>query len=245
MVAPQVEHDAGDAEVHELGGAVPGVADVARLDVAVQDVRGVEVLEGLGHGDAELDGLVGLEPPLLDALGERAPLEQLHHQHRRPLPGLHAVDRGEVGVGDRRRRARLAPQPHGVLGRDPAQGLDRHRPAQREVDAAIDDAHAAGADPPLEAELAGQHVGEVRRLQPPAARGCRRRCRRGTGGRSWGTPWRARRWRRRSLAGAGGRLPLPPPPASSVARSRASGSAPAPAPRRRCWRWRAGAAGPP
>ena len=72
-------------------------------------------------------------------------------------------------MGDRRRRARLPPQPHGILGRDLAQGLDRHAAAEGEVGAAVDHPHAADADPPLEAELSRQDVGHERRFEPPAA----------------------------------------------------------------------------
>ena len=111
----------------------------------------------------------GVEPLADEALGEGAPLQQLHDQQRRPLPGLHAEDRGEVGVGDRRGGPRLAAQPQDVLAGDLAQGLDRRVAAEREVEPAVDHAHAAGADPPLEAELPRQDVGHDRRLELLAA----------------------------------------------------------------------------
>src|SRR5205807_9770291 len=80
--------DAGQAEVGQhgrqvvplRGGSVrlDGQQDVARLDVAVDDVAGVGVVDGLGDQLDEAGGQPRWLRPLLDEALQRAALDEVH-----------------------------------------------------------------------------------------------------------------------------------------------------------------------
>ena len=158
--------------------------------------------------------------PGAQAIGQRAAGQELLDQKRRALPRLDAVDGRQVRMRDRGHRPRLVAQPRGVLGADPRQRLDRHVAAEIQVGGAIDHAHAAGADPPLEAEDAAQHV-RRRRLGHRAAAGA------------------ARRVGRDSAASTQAFLRRPARTATAASIAAAGCRAPGlPRPRPRCSRWR-------
>ena len=77
--------------------------------------------------------------PSFDAIRERRPLHQFHHQ----VVGTDVVERADIGMIQRRDGARLALEPLGELL---ARNLDRDRPAQPRVVRLVDLAHAAGAN---------------------------------------------------------------------------------------------------
>ena len=102
------------------------------------------------------------------AFRERLPLEQLHHDERLTAGvGILAdlVDGADIGVIQRRGRARLAAQPLDcgrMITRLRRQHLDRHLPSERDVLGTEDEPHAAAAeliDDPVVREGAADHQG--------------------------------------------------------------------------------------
>ena len=156
-----------EPEVQELELAAAGEGDVARLDVAVDDAGLVQAGHDLGDFQHHLDRDVERQR---DALGERAPVDELHDDHRRAAVDLEAEDRREVPVRDRGEGLRFAPQAGDVVRRaDGRQRLDRHAAAEREIERLVDDAGSALADPPLELEATGDRFRDEARRQRGAA----------------------------------------------------------------------------
>ena len=91
----------------------------------------------------------GLEPALQrDQLAQVGALDEAHRHVQRPVLLARVVDRDHVGVVERRGDLRLALEALaelGVLGQLGGDQLERDRAVQREVDGAVDDAHAAAA----------------------------------------------------------------------------------------------------
>ena len=87
--------------------------DVARLDVAVDQARGVRGGQAIGHLGGDLGRLAGREPALVaDPLGECRAVEELHHEVGRAVGRVgDGVDPDDVVVDDLRRRPRLADEP--------------------------------------------------------------------------------------------------------------------------------------
>ncbi len=137
-------------EVADLGRAEVGrEQDVRRLEVAVDDPRLVGVL----HGERERrDGprhVVRRHRTGREAVGKRAPLDELHRQIRHAVDPPDVVDRHDVRMPEPRRRLRLAAEPRGALAADQRRGADllqRDQPAQGELPRPVDDAHPALAD---------------------------------------------------------------------------------------------------
>ena len=138
-----VGHRAGDAEVHDLDGAVVGDHDVRGLDVAVDDAVAVAVGEGVEDplGDAE-----GLGRRQRAALGEdlaQGPAVDVLHDDEGHLDlGAPALDEGVLavvvdgddgGVVEPGGRLGLAPEPGDerlVAGEVAAEHLDGDLPPQ-------------------------------------------------------------------------------------------------------------------
>jgi len=115
----------------------------------VDDAFAVRDVEGVGHLDAEIQQGRKLDRPPADPLAQRLPLEQLHHDEM--LPGVLAdvVDHADVGVGERRGRARLALEALDgarVLRHLERQELERHGTAEAGVLGLVDDAHPSAAE---------------------------------------------------------------------------------------------------
>jgi hypothetical protein len=169
-----------DAEVQEDGLARASQEDVGRLDVAVQDPRGVQRVEPareLGdpaHGAAQVtrvgghvEAEDGPHPPrvvvgratahsarLLEEVGERDPLDELHDEERLTLGQRAAVvHRDDGSVARRGHRRGLALEARSVLVRvaeaEP-QDLDRDRPPELTVQGAVHHPHRAGPEALLE-----------------------------------------------------------------------------------------------
>ena len=156
----------GETEVEHLRVAARGDEDVRGLDVAMDDALRVCRIERVGDFDAELDDPIELERVSLDEMFERPPFEQLHHEELLPLVLADVVDRADVRVIQRRRRARLALK--ALRGRRVArqlgrQELDGDLPAEANILGAVDDAHAAAAklleDPVMRDGLAKHGMG--------------------------------------------------------------------------------------
>jgi hypothetical protein len=156
---------AGDAQVGELGHVVRGHQDVARLDVAVDDATGVHVRERRGELRADPpDPVPGQRSPVVDELLEAPGGQVLGDQ---PL-GIAVGDRVEHGDHVRVQQPgtdpRLTANLPGVLAQRP---LERHLPAELEIDRPPHDAHATPAELLLQPVAVGHdsplaHHGSVR-----------------------------------------------------------------------------------
>jgi len=137
------------AEVAELRGTVGLDQDVAGLDVAMDDARGVGELERRGQLQDHRRGLLG---------GERA-VARHHHLRGYALDVLHrdvavgTVTRDAVDLDDRRvvelrDAARLGEEPGLgiVFGWRPGQHLDRRRAQQRLVGREVHDTHISSPE---------------------------------------------------------------------------------------------------
>ncbi|CAM5728440.1 hypothetical protein STENM223S_00951 [Streptomyces tendae] len=143
-----------DAEVGEQHPAVPAEQHVAGLDVAVQDAGGVRGAQGAQHPQADAGGLARLDALLLlDRVGQRAALDQLHDDPR-PAVVLQHVVHGDDGRvvdprGGPRLRARACQQGGLFAVGDVERGgqfLDGDGPVQHLVVCAPHPAHATAPD---------------------------------------------------------------------------------------------------
>ena len=74
----------GQAEIGDLGDALDAEEDVGRLEIAVNDPNPVSGLDGLGERRDELGGRSACLGRAVQAIFERAPLEQLQ-RHEGPV----------------------------------------------------------------------------------------------------------------------------------------------------------------
>ena len=137
------------AEVEDLGLAGAGHEDVGGLDVAVDDPLGVGRVEPVDDLDGQVQQPLHPHRAALDEVLERLALEQLHDDERLALVLPDLVNRADVGVVERGRRAGLAKEAvergavAGGLGRQELQG---DGPAEDAVVGPVDDAHAAATE---------------------------------------------------------------------------------------------------
>ena len=106
-------------------------------------------LEGVGDLRPELHHLVERQRALLQAIGERLALEQLHHQEVRVALVPDVEQRADVGMVERGDRLRLALEALAalvVLREADGKDLDGDAAVEAGVLPAPDLAHAAGAD---------------------------------------------------------------------------------------------------
>ena len=141
---PRHARDARDAEVEHLDprDVAAGEEEVARLDVAVNDV--VRVRLGERRGDARPERYAGLDPqaPAPEEIAEVLTLDPLHDQvglfeRRRPVGDV----ADDVRVMELREHLRLALQARLVLALRVAQHLDGDMGARRVVTGLEHDAH--------------------------------------------------------------------------------------------------------
>ena len=97
-----------ETEIEHLDGAVIADLDVGRLEIAMHDAGLVRRFERLGNLPRDGEGFVKGNRALRDAIRERRPLHQLHHERRNAAGLLEAVDRGDVGMVERGQRLRFA-----------------------------------------------------------------------------------------------------------------------------------------
>ncbi len=154
------------AELHE-----PEVEDLGEVRVVVplhqQDVRGLQIPvddplavglpEALAHLLGYVDRPLGRHLPLVPQHGaDVVALQVLHDDEQDAVVGLAEVEDGDrVGVGEPRRRGRLAQEPTLEVGIvvDAVGGLedlDGHAPTQGALHRGVDLAHSAAPEHPLD-----------------------------------------------------------------------------------------------
>ena len=142
-------HRLREAEVEHLHRAVGAHLDVRGLQIAMDDPLLVRGFERLGDLLRDRQRLVERDRAARDALRQILALDEFHHERVHAAGLLEPVDRGDVGMIQRRERLRLALEPRqafGVRGERVRQDLDRDLAAQRRVRRPIDLPHAAFAD---------------------------------------------------------------------------------------------------
>ena len=123
----------GQAKVEHLRVSRTGNEDVGGLDVAMDDPFCVRLRQRLADLHSQLDHPVHRHRLAADRVLERLPLEQLHSDERRAVVLADLVDGADVGVVERRRRARLAQEAlerRRVLRHLVRQELERHLAAE-------------------------------------------------------------------------------------------------------------------
>jgi hypothetical protein len=141
----------GQTEVENLDRAVGADLDVGGLQIPVDDPVLVRGLERLGDLPRRRQRLVHRQGTLAETVGERGPFDQLHDERGYGVSGisgtvLQPVDRGDVGMVERRQHFGFALEPRQPLGvrRDGrGQHLDGDLALQPRVGRAIHLAHAA------------------------------------------------------------------------------------------------------
>ena len=137
----------GDAEVHDLDGAVVQDADVGGLDVAVHDVGVVRVGEAVGDRHQDLD-LAGDRDRIaaLDLLVEVLSGQELLDDVGDAVLDAEVVDRGDVAVVEVPGELGLAEETVLDLLVVDLTGLDRDGPLDEGIAPAVDGTEAAHAD---------------------------------------------------------------------------------------------------
>jgi hypothetical protein len=144
-----VDRRLGESKVENLR-TVAGEKDVCRLDIAVDDARGVCRVERAGQCSGDLDELAvvqwsACQPPL-----QRFAVQQFHHQERNALSSYaDVVDRADIRMLERGNRASLALEPRAPLwiGRHVGrQHFDGDRAIEPRVAGRVDLAHPARAE---------------------------------------------------------------------------------------------------
>ena len=138
-------------EVEDLHVTPFGHEDVSRLDIAVDDPFAVRRVQGVGGFDADVQELVNLDRPRVEELAQRPPLHQLHDDEGVSLELVDVVDRTDVRVVQRRRRAGFRAKPlhrlrimRKILGNE----FERNGSSEPDVFGAVNHAHAARSELP-------------------------------------------------------------------------------------------------
>ena len=149
--------DAGDAEVKNPHDALSVHHDVRRFDVPVDDPGMMGEVEA-GADLFEVRDLVGQShiPPLLDDVGERFAVDELHGHVRLVVLLAAGVNRDDVRVTQGGGRPRFTKEPvqNFLVVHLLPNHLDRHLPVQFRIAAEVDGAHPPGANLPEDLEVA-------------------------------------------------------------------------------------------
>jgi hypothetical protein len=97
----------GEAKVEDLDEPVLRDHEVLGFQIPVNNPRGVGLGESVGHLCADLEELAGGHRLLDDEVPQRPPLDDLHRDVDHSVRGADVVDSYDVGVVQRRGRARL------------------------------------------------------------------------------------------------------------------------------------------
>jgi hypothetical protein len=161
----------GDAEVEHLDEvaivAAPHQHHVVRLEVTMDDANRMRRRQRAPDAIDDVQRAPRPERPRLHHLGQRAPVEKLHHEVRRAARKLAEVEHiDDVLVVNLRRGARLVEEARHRLrvGRHLAQEhLDRDLATYSWVLGQIDGPHAAFADLPHDDVVSDRATDHVRR----------------------------------------------------------------------------------
>jgi hypothetical protein len=158
----------GDAEVAQVHVPAPGPGDqdVAGLDVAVHQARGVYGVERVGHRLQQGTQRLDVEPAFaLEHRAEVLAVDEPHRQVQHTVRVARVVDRDDVRVLEAGRDGGLPLEAVAVLpvgGERRRQHLQGDRAPQVQVARAVDDPHAALADERFDA-VPGQHASDPSR----------------------------------------------------------------------------------
>ena len=143
-------HHPGDAEVHDLHGAVFQHHHVMRLDVPVDNAPAVGVLQALGNLQGEMQGLLPVEDALfLHIFLQGNAVDELHDDVVRPVGGGNVIDLNDVRVAEHGHSLALRPEPAAELlipGKFVFQNFNRNQSVQPMAASFINNGHAAGTD---------------------------------------------------------------------------------------------------
>ena len=104
--------------------------------------------ERVGDLPGDRDRVVEREPAVREPIGQRRTFDELEDERFDALVALDAIERGDVGVIERREHLGLAleaSQPIAIVGQGGRQHLDRHVAAEPLVVRAVHFTHAADA----------------------------------------------------------------------------------------------------
>ena len=115
----------------------------------MHDALGVGRLDRAGQLSSLMQRLDDGQSSTAEPLGQRLALDQFHDQRSTASALFDAVNRGDVGVIQRRQAPRLPREPRqaiGVSGHGVRQNLDRHVAAEPRIPRPIDLAHTSGTE---------------------------------------------------------------------------------------------------
>jgi hypothetical protein len=171
--SPVVASQLGETEVQDLQETVARQHQVLGLEVPVHDAGSVGLGEAVGglRGDLQQPPR-GARPAFLGQQqpAQRLAVDALHHDVRQAGGLADLVDRDDVRVIERGRRARLlseSSEAHRIRRETLGQELHRHVPVQVLVARAPDVAHPASPQAGHELETREPHAGEGRQSMPP------------------------------------------------------------------------------
>jgi hypothetical protein len=165
-------HCLGQAEVQNLHRAVMANFDVRGLEIAMDDALFVRGFEGFTDLPRDRQCIGNRDRPARDTVGERRPLDQLHHEGLYAVRIFQPVNRCDVLVVQRRERTRLAleaRQTPAILCESAGQHLDRDIALKPGVPGPIHLPHPAHSD--LGADFIGAETsagGQSHPATPPA-----------------------------------------------------------------------------
>ena len=139
----------GEAEVEHLDGSVGPHLDVGRLQIAVHDALLVRGVQGIGNLVRQQQGVAERDASRGNAVGERRPVDELHHQRLAAIGALEAVDHRDVGMAERGEGPGFpleARETIGVLRDRLGQDLDCDLPPEVRIGGPIHFAHPTHAD---------------------------------------------------------------------------------------------------
>ncbi len=142
-------HELGEAEIQHLDDAIRGDHDVARLQVAVDDARGVSLGHGGGDGYGVLEAVGGGEAVCRDHLIERPARQIFHGDVHEAILLADIVDGYGVGVVESRGGPCFADEalaPIGIARHFGPQHLERDLPIEACIARPVDVAHTARTD---------------------------------------------------------------------------------------------------
>jgi hypothetical protein len=105
-----------DAKIEYFHRPVGPHLDVGWFQIAMHDALLVGRFECLRDLFPERQRFIERDGALRDAIGERRPLDQLHHERGAPIRFLQPVDVRDVRMVERREHLRFALEPGEALG---------------------------------------------------------------------------------------------------------------------------------